>query len=286
MRIVAILASYNEQRFIRACLEHYREQGIEVFLLDNDSTDDTVAIAREYLGEPVIGIERIPRHGEYQWLDILLRKEQVADRIAADWLMHADPDEIRVAPRAEQTLAEAIAEVDRAGYNAVNFMEYTFLPVREADDHDHADFQRTMRWYYPFAPRHPHRLNAWKRQPRRWRGLRPLARELIRHRRLGVPSVDLHSSGGHQVQFPDLRPYPVDFKLRHYIVLSLAHAIQKYVDKEFAPQEVENMHGWRATAEAADFALPRADEMRRYTTDDELDPSDPRSEHLLVSSRI
>ncbi len=63
MRIIAILASYNERRFIRACLEHYLQQDIEVYLLDNDSTDETIDIASEYLGRNLIQIERTPRQG-------------------------------------------------------------------------------------------------------------------------------------------------------------------------------------------------------------------------------
>lgn len=283
MRIVAILASYNEGRFMRACLEHYLQEGVDVYLLDNESSDDTVKIAQEYLNKHVIGIETIPRGGLYQWHKILLRKEVIADEIEADWLMHADPDEIRIAPTSGETLAEAIGRVDQEGYNAINFMEYTFLPVRESDDHDHPDFQKSMRWYYPFAPKHPHRLNAWKRQPRHWPGLKPFARELLRNHRWRTPSVDLHSTGGHVVDFPGIKPYPIDFKLKHYIVLSLGHAIQKYVKKDFAPEEIDNLHGWRATAKAHDFSLPSSDDMRLYTTDDALDASNPLVEHLLVS---
>ena len=282
MKIVAILASYNEQKFIRSCLEHYLEQGIEVYLLDNDSTDDTLAIAREYLGRNLIGIERIPRQGMYQWRKILMRKEQLADEIEADWLMHADPDEIRVAPNSTQTLAEAIADVDKQGYNAVNFMEYTFLPVRESPDHDNAEFQKTMRWYYPFAQRHPHRLNAWKKQRRRWPGAKVLFSELARNHRWKVPSVNLRDSGGHVVQFHGIHPYPVDFKLKHYIVLSLEHAIQKYVKKSFDPKEIAGSHGWRATAKEHEFLLPSQSRMRLYKSDDELDASNPLTEHLLV----
>lgn len=282
MKIVAILASYNEQRFIRACLENYLQQGIDVYLLDNDSTDDTLTIAREYLGRNLIGIERIPRHGMYQWRKILMRKEQLADEIQADWLMHADPDEIRVAPHSAQTLAQAFAEVDRQGYNAVNFMEYTFLPVRESPDHDNAEFQKTMRWYYPFAPRHPHQIKAWKKQNSRWPGTRVFFRELIRNRRWKVPSVNLLDTGGHVVQFPGIRLYPVDFKLKHYIVLSLEHAIQKYVRKSFDPKEIAGAHGWRATAKEHEFRLPSQSQMRPYLSDDELDASNPLTEHLLV----
>lgn len=282
MNIVAILASYNEHRFIRACLEHYYQQGVNVYLLDNESTDDTVKIAQEYIGKNVIGIETIPRGGQYQWNKILLRKEEIADELDADWLMHADPDEIRIPPCSGQTLAEAIEQVDKEGYNAINFMEYTFLPVREFPDHENENFQKTMRWYYPFGPKHPHRINAWKRQPKRWKGMKAFLREKIRHHRWGSPSVDLHSDGGHIVHFPSLKLYPIDFKLKHYILLSLDHAIEKYVKKEFAPEEIADSHGWRATAGEHDFMIPAADQMRLFTSDDDLDSSEPLSDHLLV----
>ena len=62
------------------------------------------------------------------------------------------------------TLVEAIAEVERLGYNAINFQEYTFVPTVEAPDHDHACFLKTMRHYYAFLPSFPDRLNVWKRQ--------------------------------------------------------------------------------------------------------------------------
>ena len=280
MKIVAILASYNEQRFIRECLDHYLQQGINVYLLDNDSTDNTVEIAQQYLDRNLIAIERIPRNGMFQTQKILMRKEELADEIEADWLMHADPDEIRVAPNSTQTLAEAIAEVDKKGYNAVNFMEYTFLPVRESSDHDNADFRKTMRWYYPFAQRHPHRLNAWKKQNRHWPGAKAFLRELVRNHRL-PPSVNLRDSGGHVIRFPGINPYPVDFKLKHYIVLSLDHAIQKYVKKSYDPTET-GAHGWRATVKEHEFLLPFQSQMRLYTSDDELDPTNPLKEHLLV----
>ncbi len=267
---------------MRACLEHYARQGVYCYLIDNESTDSTVKIAREFLGKNLIGIESMARQGRYQWGKILRRKEALADRLDADWFIHADPDEIRVAPSPDQTLLEAIQAVDAEGYNAVNFMEYTFVPVRESPNHDHAQFQHTMRWYYPFGPRHPHRLNAWKKQPRRWAGIKKFAHELMRNRRMGPASIDLQSSGGHVLSFPGIKPYPVDFKLKHYIVLSLDHAIQKYVKKTFEPKEVLGMHGWRATATAYDFLLPAQAQMRPFLSDAELDPSDPLTEHLIV----
>ena len=175
MRIVAILATFNEARFIAGSIEHLREQGVDVHLIDNESTDATVAIAERYVGAGVIGIETLPRAGASDLYARLMRKEELAQTLDADWLMHVDADEFHIAAAPRRSLAQAFAEADAAGFNAVNFIEYTFVPTREHPDHDHPDFARTMRHYYPFLPWFPHRLNAWKRQEQRvdltWMGV-------------------------------------------------------------------------------------------------------------------
>ena len=262
-RIVAILAAYNEERFIAGCLEHLFGQGVEAYLIDNCSTDRTIEIAERYLKRGLIGIETFPRdEGTYKWLPILERKEQLAATLEADWFMHVDPDEIRLPPRSDRTLAQAFTEVEEQGYNAVNFLEFVFVPTREAPDHDHPRFQETMRWYYHFARTFPQRRNAWKRQPEK---------------------VDLARSGGHKVRFPGLRMYPESFKMRHYLFLSLPHALRKYVNKKYDPAEVEKgKHRMRASLTPEKIKLPSQEELRLYTSDDELDPSDPLTRHLWV----
>lgn len=262
MRVVAILASHNEERFIANCLEHLFKQGVEVFLIDNCSTDRTVEIAERYLKNGLIGIETLSTGGVHRLQLLLERKEQLATTLEADWFMHADPDEFRLPPRSDHTLAQAFAEVEARGYNAVNFMEFTFVPTQEAPDHDHPRFQQTMRWYYPFLRRFPQRLNAWKRQSGK---------------------VELARTAGHRVQFPGLRMYPESFKMRHYIFLSMPHALQKYLSRKHPPEALQRgWHRMRAGLTAEKIRLPSQKEMRHYTSDDELDPSDPLTEHLWV----
>lgn len=262
MRVVAILAAFNEERFIAGCLEHLFEQGVDAYLIDNESSDRTVEISERYLGRGVIGIESFPRvEGVYRWQSILRRKEQLAATLEADWFMHADPDEIRLPPRSGFTLAEAFAEVDGKGYNAVNFVEFTFVPTREAPDHDHPDFSRTMRRYYPFVRNFPNQIKAWKRQPDR---------------------VDLTRSAGHRVRFPDLRLYPESFKMRHYPYLSVPHVFAKYVGKKYDADELRRgWHRFRAQVAAERIELPSQDELHVYTSDDALDLSNPRIRHLM-----
>jgi hypothetical protein len=266
MRVVAVLATYNEARFIRSCLDHLIRQGIDVYLLDNSSTDETVAIAKSYLGRGLIEIESCPRQGQYSWRPLLARKERVAATVNADWLMHVDADEIRLCPlQLGRSLPEAFAEVERQGYNAVNFLEFTFVPTREAPDHDHPDFLETMRWYYPFVPSGPaNQVKAWKRQR---------------------DPVDLASSAGHQVSFPGARVYPESFPMRHYMFLSVNHAVRKYVERRYDPAEVAaGWHRARAAVHAEKITLPAQDELRYFASDDRLDASNPRTRHYLFAN--
>jgi Glycosyl transferase family 2 len=261
-RVVALLATYNEQRFVAACLEHLGAQGVETYLIDNCSTDETVAIAERFRGAGLIGVEQFPRDGVYDWRGLLRRKEQLAGELEADWFIHLDADELRLPPVGEGTLAEALATADREGYNAVNFFEFTFVPTREAADHDHADFRRTLRTYYPFCPSHPNQLKAWKAS--------------------AAPKPDLASSGGHRVSFPGLRMYPRSFPMKHYLFLSVPHAVEKYVERDYDADEVESgWHGWRATLTAADIHLPSESELRVTRSDEDLDAGEPRRTHYL-----
>lgn len=262
MRVIALMTAYNEERFIAGCLEHLFDQGVETYLIDNGSTDRTAEIAERYLGRGLIGVEKFPRvEGTYKWAPLLRRKEELAASLEADWFMHADPDEIRIAPRPELTLAEAFADVGKKGYNAVNFVEFTFIPTREEPDHDHPDFVRTMRHYYPFMRNFPFQVKAWKKQSDR---------------------VNLVHSGGHRVRFPDFRLYPEPFKMRHYPYLSVPHIVSKYLDKKYDPEELKKgWHGYRARVVAEKIQLPSQRELHLYTSDDALDLSNPRVRHVM-----
>jgi hypothetical protein len=122
-----------------------------------------------------------------------------------------------------------------------------------------------MRWYYPFLPRVPDRLNAWKKQPQR---------------------VDLDTSAGHQVSFPGLRMYPMSFPMRHYLFLSAEHAIRKYVLRRYNTAELsDGWHRARAALAAEDIVLQGQRELRHYEGDHSLDDSAPLTHHPLFSGK-
>lgn len=262
MRVVALLATHNESRFIGACIEHLRAQGVAVHVMDNGSTDDTVEIAERYLGDGVVAIEHLPWSGEYDLPALLAHKERRAADIDADWFMHQDPDEFRVSPRPGGTLLDELREADEAGFNAVNFLEFTFVPCAEEPDHDHARFLETMRWYYAMRPYFPNQVKAWKRQD---------------------APVDLVSSGGHLVGFAGRRLAPRSLNLRHYLCLSRAHAVEKYCERRYAAAAVaRGFHYWRSRLRPEHFAFPPAEELREYRGDHWLDPTEPRTRHFFA----
>lgn len=262
MRVVALIATYNEARGIAACLRHLRAQGIDFYVIDNESTDDTLAIVRRFAGHGLCGWDTLPRAGCFDLRAQLARKEALAARLDADWFMHMDADEFRLSPHGHARLCEALAWVDRCGYNAVNFQEYTFVPTREAPDHDHPDFLRTMRHYYAHTPHAVFQLKAWKRTE---------------------AAVRLQASAGHRVEFAGLRRAPVSFPMRHYQVLSREHIRRKYEQRRYSTQGAEALwHCWRRDIRADDVVFPAAATLQRYRGDALLTTNGARRVHLLA----
>jgi len=142
-----------------------------------------------------------------------------------------------------------------------------------------------MKWYYPFCPDYPHRLNAWKRLKTPF-SIKRFVYSFAKSGKLSVWKAQTMqvrlTIGGHRVKFNGIRMYPIDFKMKHYICLSREHAIRVYCNKKFDPSAVKNgWHGWRANAKEHNIALPAQNQLRYYVSDDELDASDPLTEHLI-----
>ena len=242
-RVVALLAVRNESLYLRRCLDHLYQQGIETCLIDNDSTDDTVKIANEYLGKGVFRIVNHPYPGYFDWAGLISLKETLAEEIETDWFIHQDADEILEAPYPHKTLLEAITEIDRRGYNTLNFDEYVFIPGTREFAYEGTDYVATMCQYYFYEPNEQRLQRAWKKQPNR---------------------VDLSSRAGHRVNFEGKHVFPENFRLRHYIVLSYAHLLKKYgTERTYSRQEVEDRlwHGARARFNPDAVKWPRPEEL-------------------------
>jgi glycosyltransferase involved in cell wall biosynthesis len=227
----------NEELYLPRALKHLRDQGIEVCLIDNGSTDSGIDIAHSFLGKGVLRIEQLPYKGSFELLRVLENETRLAEEIQADWFIHYDADEIREASLPYRTLLEGIQEADRLGYNVINFDEFVFLPTHDSEHYENTDYVKEMRYYYFFEMAPLRRLNAWKNLKR---------------------PIDLKSSGGHRVVFEGQKIFPQSFILRHYIGLSKAHIIKKYGGRIYSQYEVDRLgwHGKRSKFEAQGLVLP------------------------------
>ncbi len=183
----------------------------------------------------LIGVESLPPafgdQGQplYAWSKVLERKAALAASLDAEWFIHQDADELRESPWPHLSLVEAVALVDRLGFNAIDFEVFNFVPP-EGDDLAGKDVMSAARFYQPAAAFDKVQIRCWKK---------------------AATQVDLASSGGHEARFPGRRVFPVRFPMRHYPVRSEAHARRKvFLERKprFDPEEVAR--GWHVQYDA------------------------------------
>ncbi len=121
-RVTAIIAAFNEGDIISRVIGHLVENGVDVYLIDNHSTDDTVEQASGWVGHGLLDIELFPPNRPvrseastfFDWTAILQRKEILARELRANWFINHDADEIRESPFPGLDLREAIRWVGHA----------------------------------------------------------------------------------------------------------------------------------------------------------------------------
>lgn len=255
-RVIAIIAAFNEGDIISPVIGHLVQNGIDVYLLDNHSTDDTVDQARRWLGRGLLTIETFPNElevgcpGTFNWTAILRRKEELACELRADWFIHHDADEIREGPWPGLTLKESIRWVDKLGYNCVDFRVLNFPPI--GDDFRQGDDPRT---YFRFCEEGPEcdkvQLKCWK---------------------TGKSPVSLAPHGGHEARFQGRRIFPMQFLLRHYPIRGQKHGMKKvFAERRNRLLQAEKSQGWHRQYDnivnEKHLFLRSADELRPFDLD-------------------
>ena len=165
-QVVAVISAYNEADVIGYCLSRLIDDGIDVYLMDNWSQDDTYKIAESFLGKGLIGLEKFPPGGRtsgHQLHKRLSHKEMLFKGFKkANWLMHCDADEFRESPWPGVSLKDAIYFVDRCGYTCI---DYTVVNFRTTDNLfiDGSDFVEHFN-YYEFGKHEGYfrQMKTWK----------------------------------------------------------------------------------------------------------------------------
>lgn len=219
MKILAILCVRNEEAHLSRSLRDLAAEGVDVHLIDNGSTDSSLEIARSFLGRGVVAVDTLPWTGSFSLSEQLDKKNAIIGaRTEYDWVIHIDADEWLCPPEGRGSLREQIIAADASGFNCINFHEIVFVPLA-GDDFVGTDYTTMMNHYYFFQPSYPRLIRIWKRCDNLYWG----------------------NSGGHNLS-GNIRLFPRDLFLRHYIALSYTYASKKYVGRTFA--DVDLKRGW------------------------------------------
>ncbi|WP_210421765.1 glycosyltransferase family 2 protein [Phreatobacter aquaticus] len=252
-RPLAIMATYNEADIVAESVQDLLEQGCEVAVMDNWSTDRTWDILRDLVLRrgPDVSIERFPdrvRPAFGEWRAILARKAELARAHPGRWILHVDADEFRRAPFPGLTLAEGLAIASGAGATRVGFTLTNFRPIRGPQRHIRSVRSRLRHFEFGDRPGHYLQSKAWLQ---------------------GFERVDLETSGGHRADFPGARDFGYKFLLQHYPIRSPAHGARKVLrDRQtrWSPHEL-NVLGWHHHydhhTESSDF-LWDADDLHAF----------------------
>lgn len=213
--VVAIMTAYNEEDVLEPAIGKLIADGIGVYLIDNWSSDNTYAIAEQFRGRGLVGLERFPDSptDRFALRTLLGRVSAVAAGLQADWCIHHDADERRCGPWAGVGLRDALWKVDQSGYSAVDHTVLNFRPIDNGFTPG-GDFEAYFR-HFEFG-----RSSDLRLQVKAWKNAGP---------------VDLITKAGHEALFPGRRVFPYKFELKHYPIRSQSHGEQK-VFRDRAPR--------------------------------------------------
>ena len=109
-KLSVVLATFNEENNLPACLDSVKNLADEIIIVDGSSTDKTVTIAKKY-GAKVIVVENLP--------NFHINKQKAIDLATKDWILQLDADE-RVTPELAQEIKEEIVNCKLKIESSVN----------------------------------------------------------------------------------------------------------------------------------------------------------------------
>lgn len=257
---LAVVCVRNESMHIHRCIKDLISSGLDVHFVDNGSTDGTREIAESYIGNGVLAVDDLPWHGSFSLTDQLNFKREIISQAQHDWILHCDADEWMVNPHVGESLIEAMNEAHETGFNCINFNEAVFIPLGD-EDFEREDYADLMRTYYFFQPRYPRLNRAWRRDAQ----------------------LENSASGGHLLSGKNLKIYPNDLILRHYIALSQEHVRRKYLARQFSEaDQSKGWHGNRLTINESNLTFKHSPLLRRLPSASSLsfDFSKPAARHF------
>ena len=263
-RPLALVTTYNDGDIAAEMVSKFLDDGIEVLVQDNWSTDGTFEqLTALAAGRSHLSMERFPEQGSSRYFDlrtICRMKEEIAAKHPGRWIIHHDSDEIRCSPWTGISLRGGLYIAERMGYTAVDFTVCEFRPVDDGRSPAPSLERQIRHFEYSRVPGHFLQIKVWRQ---------------------GGQRVDLARSGGHQAEFAGRRIFPYKFLLKHYPLRSTEQARRKIFSERrprYAPQERDM--GWHTH-----YNECRADQRFIWDAADLIDFDAPatRATYLLES---
>lgn len=217
-RCCGLFYLFNEEEILKESLVFYLEQGIDLVVFDNESTDDSPRILEETRKENHPGriIDKVlVKTNGYEWRKILKTACDYCQKNLRlyRWILNIDADAFYDSPIKGISLRAFIQMMDEEGANIIESTLYEFYPT-EADN--------------PSIKKATERLKYGCKEP-----FKTNQQKIFQH-----GAVDFYTLSGHVVgrENPEIATLPVIY--RHYPWLSLEHGTKK-IFKNRIPRYVE-----------------------------------------------
>ena len=157
MKILAVAFAYNEIKYIADMIKYYRDQGCDIFILDNHSIDGT----REWLIKNKVRTSICKTGGLFHLLQLQDGLIKAIREIKPDWIVYTGIDIIY---SFDGTIRETIEKADKGGYNIIGVRHFNMHNTGEQfviPNKDHFFYARKGNMLYMIAKyQEPFSFNA------------------------------------------------------------------------------------------------------------------------------
>ncbi len=143
MNILNIMTCYNEIEYLPYTVEYYQDLGIDVFVLDNFSTDGSY----EWLIQNKIPCERVDTNGAFHLVKLQIARLATMHFHKPDWVIYGDADEFIVIPNLP--LKQLVGVADEKGFNLIKCRKLNFYNTGEKREKKNP---KDLFFYYKEAP--------------------------------------------------------------------------------------------------------------------------------------
>lgn len=229
-KVLAIMHVYNEEDIIGQTIKYLLDEGIDVYVIDNWSKDNTSNIIAKYKEAYPnrVYTEKFPINYDnecYEWSNQLKRTEEISKQLDYDWFIHYDADECRISPFKGLTLKETIYMADKLGFNTI---ENTVIVFKLTNENQENIFMKDTYFEFGKKPGHFVQYKTWKKSN----------------------DIELVHSGGHVAKIANQKVFPLKILNKHYPFRALKQASKKvFIDRKQRFTKEELSIGWHTQYE-------------------------------------